>query len=45
MQKYFIPTALLIAASSFTTQATATTTIDLQGFSGTLIDNMARYSS
>ncbi len=39
MRKHFIPAAILIAASSFTTQATATTTIDLQGFSGTLIDN------
>jgi len=39
MRKHFIPAAILIAASSFTTQATATTTIDLQGFNGTLIDN------
>jgi len=39
MQKHSIPAAILIVASSFTTQATATTTIDLQGFSGTLIDN------
>jgi len=37
MRKHFIPAAILIAASSFTAQAT--TTINLQGFSGTLIDN------
>ena len=39
MQKYFIPLVTLIAAISFTTQATAATTIDLQDFNGTLIDN------
>jgi len=39
MNKNFISAAILIAASTFTAQAIATTTIDLQDYSGTLIDN------
>ena len=40
MKKTFLTAAILVAASALSTQATAaTTTIDLQSFSGTLIDN------
>jgi len=39
MKKKLISAAFLIAVSAFTAQASATTTIDLQNYSGTLIDN------
>ncbi len=38
MKQLFLST-VLVAASAFTTQAAATTTINLQNFNGTLIDN------